>query len=456
MTNIAARFRQRVGRLLNPLIPLYNVPPPCNADDDKMDLTVVEINNPPGDANECNNDRVVLFDVLTALPALNKPLKNDNNDDALPTALGLLANGSNAVALTTVSLGANRIDAPPALEEDDAAGAGLGGVDGIPVGDGATGDDGALGPPANGSAVTPALAATPAISTRRAAPLALPDALGSPADANGFAGGHVPSKGAGASAEDDDAACAGSGGVDGIPVGNCATGNHGALVPPANGSAVPPALIAAPAITTGSTAPLASPDALGSPANANGLAGEHEAMDEGSGGNACAAIMDGATGDHLPSPTATGGADPLASHTALNGLDDGGDAPPEFSTDVGLPADENGLTGIGDAADAGSGSIIPHAAINCSLSPLLPQECGGGTATGCSSWVDEDGSAGEPSSGSRGRAASECRRGHHWHLAGGRNDQGSCPVRPWLHAGREDHRGSCLARPWPPAFTHDC
>jgi hypothetical protein len=357
-TSIAARFMKRVGQPFNPLIPLYDVPPPCNADDNEMDVTVVEINNPPGDAKECNNNRVVLFNVSTALPALDEPLEDDDNDDALPTALGLLANGSNAVVTTTVSLAANRINAPPALGEDDnAAGAGPGGVDGIPVGNGTTGNYGALGPPANGSTVPPALAAAPAISTRRAAPLALPNALGSPANANGFVGGHIPSKGAGALAEDDDAACAGSGGINGIPVGNCATGNDGPLGPPTNGSAVPPALVATPAITTGSAALLASPNALGSPANANGLAGEHEAMDKGSVSNACAAILDGATGDRLPSPTATGGADPLTSHTALDGSDDGGDDPSEFSTDVSMPANESGSMGIGNAADAGSSGI---------------------------------------------------------------------------------------------------
>jgi hypothetical protein len=327
-------------------------------DDNQTDLMVVEINNPPGDAEECDDNRVILFDMSTALPALEEPLKDNNNDDASPTALGLSANRSNAVASTTVSLAVDRIDAPLALaEDDDAAGAGPGGIDGIPVGNGTTGDDGALGPPANGSAVPPALAVAPANSTRRASPLALPEALGSPANANSFAGGHVPSKGAGASAEDDDAACAGSGGVNGNPVGNCTTSNDGALGPPANGGAVPPALVATPAITTRSAAPLALPNALGSPANANGLAGEHKAMDEGSGGNACTAVMDGAMGDCLPSPMATGGADPLASLTALDGSDDGGDAPPEFSTDVGLPADESDLMGIGNAADAGSGGI---------------------------------------------------------------------------------------------------
>ena len=80
-------------------------------------------------------------------------------------------------------------------------------------------------------------------------------------------------------------------------------------------------------------------------------------MDKGSSGNACAAVMDGATGDRLPSPKATGGTDPSASYTALDGSDDGGDAPPEFSANVGLPADESGSTGISDAVDAGSGGI---------------------------------------------------------------------------------------------------
>jgi hypothetical protein len=357
-TSIADCFWQRVGRPLNPLIPLYNVPPPRDVDNDETDLMVVKINNPPGDAKECDDDWVVLFDVLTALPALDKPLEDDNDDDALPTALGLSTNGSNAVALTTVSLAADRIGAPPALAEDDnAAGAGPGSVDRIPVGDCDTGNDGALGPPAKGSAVPPALTAAPAISTRRAAPLALPNTLRSPANANGFAGGHVPSKGAGASAEDDNAMCAGSGGVNGIPVGNCTTGDDGALGPPANGSTVPPALVAAPVITTRSVAPLALPDALGSPASANSLAGEHKAMDKGSGGNTCAAVVDGAEGVSLPSPMATGGADPSASHTALDGSDDEGDAPPEFSANVGLPAKESGSMGSGNAMDAGSSSI---------------------------------------------------------------------------------------------------
>ncbi len=150
---------------------------------------MVKIYNPPGDDKECEDNRVVLFNVLTALPTLDKPLADDDDDDALPTALGFLANESNVVASITVNLAANRINAPPALaEDDDAKGAGPGGIDGIPVGNGATGDDGTLGPPANGSAVPPALAAAPAISTRRAPPLALPNALGSSANANSFAG----------------------------------------------------------------------------------------------------------------------------------------------------------------------------------------------------------------------------------------------------------------------------
>jgi hypothetical protein len=72
--SIAACFWQRVGQPLDPLIPLYNISPPCHVDDDETDLTVVEIKNPPGDAEECNNDWVVLFNVSTALPAIkNNP-----------------------------------------------------------------------------------------------------------------------------------------------------------------------------------------------------------------------------------------------------------------------------------------------------------------------------------------------------------------------------------------------
>jgi hypothetical protein len=54
-TSIAARFWQCVGQLLDPLIPLYNYPPPPAAGNDKIDLTEVERNNPSGDAEEYDN-----------------------------------------------------------------------------------------------------------------------------------------------------------------------------------------------------------------------------------------------------------------------------------------------------------------------------------------------------------------------------------------------------------------
>ncbi len=197
-----------------------------------MGLTGVEQNNPSGDAAESDNNQVVFFDALMALPALSNSFEDNDNDDASSTALGLLANGSDAAASTTVGLLADGIDAPPA------------------------------------------------------------------------------------SAEDADAKGAGLSNVDGNPVGSSATGNNGALGPPANGSAAPPALAAAPATSTGSAAPLASTTALGSLANANGLLGGHNAMDEGAGGNVGINVDDGATGDCLLGLMATGGVDPLASPTA--------------------------------------------------------------------------------------------------------------------------------------------
>jgi hypothetical protein len=118
MTSITACFWQRVGWLLDPLIPLYNVPTPPTADNDEMGLTGVEQNNPSGYAAESDNDRVVFFKALTALPALEDSFKDNDDDDTLSTALGLLANGSNVAALTTVGLLADRINAPLALAED--------------------------------------------------------------------------------------------------------------------------------------------------------------------------------------------------------------------------------------------------------------------------------------------------------------------------------------------------
>jgi hypothetical protein len=173
--SITACFWQRVGRPLDPLTPLYYAPPPPAAGNNKIDSTEVKRNNPSGDAKEYDDDLVLYFHVLTALPDLDNFVEDDNDDDASSPALGLLANGSNAVALTTVGHSADGVEAPPALAaplsppanwsnllgDNDASGAGRGGVNGIPVSKGATGDHGALGSPANGSAAPPALATVP-------------------------------------------------------------------------------------------------------------------------------------------------------------------------------------------------------------------------------------------------------------------------------------------------------
>jgi hypothetical protein len=108
------------------------------------------------------------------LPDLDNFVEDDNNDDALSPALGLSANGSNAVGLTTVGRSANGVEAPLALAvplgppanlsdlsgDSNALGTGPGIVDGTPVGDGAAGVDDALGSLANGS--TAPLAFAPA------------------------------------------------------------------------------------------------------------------------------------------------------------------------------------------------------------------------------------------------------------------------------------------------------
>ncbi len=108
------------------------------------------------------------------LPDLNDFVEDDDNDDALSPALGLSADGSNAVVLTTVGRSANGVEAPLALAtplgppanlsdllgDNNALGAGPGVVNGTPVGNGATGISGALGSPANGSAAP--LVLTPA------------------------------------------------------------------------------------------------------------------------------------------------------------------------------------------------------------------------------------------------------------------------------------------------------
>jgi hypothetical protein len=109
------------------------------------------------------------------MPDLDNFVEDDDNDDALSPALGLSANGSNVVVLTIVGCSANRIEAPPASAaplgppaylsnssgDSDALGTGPSIVNGNPVGNGATGINGALGSPANESAAPLALAPAP-------------------------------------------------------------------------------------------------------------------------------------------------------------------------------------------------------------------------------------------------------------------------------------------------------
>jgi hypothetical protein len=146
----------------------YDAPPPPAAGNDEINLMKVERNNPSGDAKEYDNNPVVYFDALTVLPDLNDFVEDNNNDEALSPALGLLANGSNAVGLTTGGRSTNGVEAPPALAaplappadlsnslgDNNALGAGPSIINGTPVGNNATGVNGALGSPVNGSAAT--------------------------------------------------------------------------------------------------------------------------------------------------------------------------------------------------------------------------------------------------------------------------------------------------------------
>jgi hypothetical protein len=170
--SIASHFWQHVGRPLDPLIPpLYDAPPPPAAGNDEIDLTEVERNNPSGDAEEYDDDPVIYFDTLMALLDLDDFVEDNDNDDALSPSLGLSANGSNAVALTTLGRSANGVEAPPALAaplgfptdlsdslgDNNALGTGPGILNGTPVGDGTTGVNGALGSPVNGNVAPLAL-----------------------------------------------------------------------------------------------------------------------------------------------------------------------------------------------------------------------------------------------------------------------------------------------------------
>ena len=168
LTGIAARFRQRVGRPLDPQIPLYPVDPrpPPMAVDTGFDEGV-EQNNPSGDAAEID-ENVVFFDAFAALPADDDDVAADDDDamsnaslspsadandmESTPTPPGLSAVGIGAPSASVASLGpsAGRGNSPG---NADVSGAGPDDVDGAaasPVGDGASGVR-PLGLPAEGA-----------------------------------------------------------------------------------------------------------------------------------------------------------------------------------------------------------------------------------------------------------------------------------------------------------------
>jgi hypothetical protein len=142
--------------------------------------------------------------MLTVLPGLDDFVEGGNNDDALSPAPGLSADGSNAVVLTTVGHSTNGVESPPALAaplgppanlsnllgDNNASGAGHSSIDGIPVGNSATDNNGALGSPANGSVAPPAPITTPITFLGSDAPPALTTALCPLADANSLSEGH--------------------------------------------------------------------------------------------------------------------------------------------------------------------------------------------------------------------------------------------------------------------------
>jgi hypothetical protein len=154
VSSIAARFRERVGRLPLPLIPLHDIEIALN-DNDKG-LMGLGLNNPP-DGDEPQDDNPVNGgSTLLALPLTNKSVGNDNDDDAPTTARGSTAAGSNATTASATALDrpVDGSNAPPAStsaldspvdgsnveREGDSWAAGATGDDENPVGDGTGGD----------------------------------------------------------------------------------------------------------------------------------------------------------------------------------------------------------------------------------------------------------------------------------------------------------------------------
>ena len=115
MTGIGARFGLRVGRLLDPPIPLYPVDPrPLPMALDNEFGAGVEQNNPSEDTAENNND-VAFLDAFAVLPAVDDHVEADDNDAMLNASLGPLADANNMDLTPTLpGLLADGIGAPPA------------------------------------------------------------------------------------------------------------------------------------------------------------------------------------------------------------------------------------------------------------------------------------------------------------------------------------------------------
>jgi hypothetical protein len=90
----SARFRQRVGRELEPILPLYKLGDALLDDDDEDELAGIENNNPPGHAELPVDDQVDDSTVGTRLSPLVDTDEDDDDDEASSTALGLAANGA--------------------------------------------------------------------------------------------------------------------------------------------------------------------------------------------------------------------------------------------------------------------------------------------------------------------------------------------------------------------------
>jgi hypothetical protein len=155
MSSIAAQFWRCVGQLLKVLLPLHKVPPPLVNNKDEGELGDSKNNNPPGNAELLINDHANGRTVLMAFFPFVEMKGDNNNNGALSTALGLLADGSDAT-MTSVTALDHLVDgrnAPPAsttalglpangsktLEEGDTADAGSIGNEEAPVGNGTMG-----------------------------------------------------------------------------------------------------------------------------------------------------------------------------------------------------------------------------------------------------------------------------------------------------------------------------